>query len=244
MSDSAPAVTEGGHLGMDDRHAQVDGDHGPLATQLLAVAPETVLPSLDTGEAVGVVGVVPVAHVVPPSGVAHRPADAADGDGVGSLVDEGPLGDPPVVRLQAEHARESGRDPNGPAPVTTRCDGEEAARHRRRSPSRGPARRALEVPGVTRRSVETRVRDVDAAELTGGRLGGEDRARAPQAAYLCGGVGRHSIGVDERRLGERPTLDRLELFDADGNPSEGKRHIGLRCGAPRRVGVDMAESVE
>ena len=107
MSDSAPAITRAAHLGMDHRHTEVDGDHGPLAAQLLAVAPEPGLPSLDTGKAVGVMGVVAVADVVPASRVAHRPADAPDGDGVGDLVDEGPFGDPPVVRLQPEHAREA-----------------------------------------------------------------------------------------------------------------------------------------
>ena len=86
---------------------EVDGDHGALAPQLLAVAPEARLPSLDAGQAMGVVGVVPVAHVEPTRRVAYRAADAAERHGVGDLVDEWcPLRDAPVVRLQAEHPRE------------------------------------------------------------------------------------------------------------------------------------------
>ena len=228
-----PAVTRAATSGWTTATPRSTAMTARLPRSVLAVAPEAGLPSLDPGQAVGVVGVVPVAHVVPARRVAHRPADAADGDGVGDLVDERALGDAPVVRLQAEHAREAGRDADGPAAVTPRRDGKQPSRHRRRRAARRPARRALEVPGVAGGAVQAGVGDVDAAELAGRRLAGQDRAGAAKSAHLRRGVGGDPVGVDERRFGERPTLDRLELLDPDGHATEGERHVGV-C-APRAV---------
>ena len=49
---------------------------------------------------------------------------------------------------------------------------------------------------------------------------------------------------DQRRLGVRPALHRLELLDAHGHPAEGQRDVGRGRRGPGGLGVQVAERIQ
>ena len=138
---------------------------------------------------------------------------------------EGPRAprDAPVGRLEAEQPGEPGRDADGAATVAAAGDGEQASGHGRRRATRGAARGALGVPGVAGGAVQLGAGAVDAAELRGGGLAGQDGAGGPEPGDLGRVVGGHPVGEDQRGLGVGPPPDGLELLDPrSGTPPKGR----------------------
>ena len=60
--------------------------------------------------------------------------------------------------------------------------------------------------------------------------------RAEQAFDDGARLGRDAVREDERRLGLRPTRDRLELLDADGHAAERWRDVGVPAASSARSG--------
>src|SRR5262249_19064663 len=77
----------------------------------------------------------------------------------------------------------------------------------RRPPTRPPAGRTCQIPGVTGHAVEVRAREVHAAELTRRRQTDQHRARVAQPSNERGVVRRHLVLQRHARLGVRPAGD-------------------------------------
>ena len=100
------------------------------------------------------------------------------------------------------------------------------------------------IPRVAGGPVELGRGAVDAAELGGRGLAGQDRPGGPEPGHLGGVVVGDPVLEDQRGLGVGPPVDRLELLHPDGDPAEGEGDVG-RCGrGPGRVGIEVAEGVE
>ncbi len=57
-------------------------------------------------------------------------------------------------------------------------------------------------------------------------------------------VGGDAVFEHERRLGERPSLDRVEFLDRGGHAAEGQRHIRGSGRGAGSFGVNMRERVQ
>src|SRR5207253_1424348 len=99
---------DGFDLGVYDGPSQPGVDDDPQPGQVVGVQPR--LPALDAGKAVGVPRVVPVHDVEPAGDVAHRPGQAAEDDGEGRHLGEGPARVAAVCRLEPRQPGVAGGD--------------------------------------------------------------------------------------------------------------------------------------
>ena len=162
--------------------------------------PEVALPALDPGQAVGVAGSKPRAHVVPagrrraPTGPGSRAGRSA-----GAMVGLRAPGDAPVGALHADAARRTRRG----------CGSTRRRRRRWRWCTSPPATAAalppdeppvgaLGLPRVAGDAVELGDADVEPAELAGRRLARRARPRPPRAARPWCECGRQTRSANTR----------------------------------------------
>jgi hypothetical protein len=89
--------------------------------------------------------------------------------------------------------------------------------------------------------VQNGSREVDPAELTRSGLTGQNSASdVADSLHHDAGVFGDPVAERHRRVGLRPALDRVELFDADRYTTEGFAHIrGLGSASWPAHGADM-----
>ena len=131
-----------------------------------------------------------------------------------------------------EEPGEACRNADRSATVAPRGEGHQTARDGRSGATGTASRRAAVLPWVVGGAVEHRAGHVDAAELAGGCLAGQDRApEVADAFHHHARVRRHLVSERNRGVGVGPTGDLIELLDPDGHATERFGDVGGASGA-------------
>ena len=144
----------------------------------------------------------------------------------GPIRMRGPRGMRPAVPFIPNKPLKPARDADRPSAVTSGRDRREPARDRGGRPAGRTARGARRVPRVPGHTVQWRDADVEAAELRGGGLAEQVRARRPQTSDHRRVVVRDAVGEHDRGLRVRPAGHGRQLLHRDGHASEREVDVG------------------